>query len=220
MTGFEIVDAAASTSAARRSRSGDSPFLEGDSALLRIGDIVVEVCATDPALRLSFDGPVRQFLIGRGEADVRVTVAWRNLPVTIDGDKLFESGSLWQLHRTNGAYRYRFLSESVGSLPYKLAYFDSEFATGQVYLNPRYFDPALPVYPLEYPLDELLILNLLANRRGVEVHACGMVDPQGRGHLFLGQSGGGKTTTANLWRTVPGTHILSDDRIIIRESAG
>src|SRR5262249_43736388 len=70
------------------------------------------------------------------------------------------------------------------------------------------------------PLDELLILNLLAKGNGVEVHACGLVDADGEGRLFLGQSGAGKTTTARLWQNIEGTQILSDDRIIIRELGG
>src|ERR1043165_4202973 len=118
MTGFEIVDTAGSAGAARTARSELIPFREAQSVLLKIGDIAVEVFTTDPALRLSFDGPVRQFLVETGEPDVHVNVEWRNLKVTNDGDKLFESGSLWQLHRTSGYYRYRFLSETVGPLPY------------------------------------------------------------------------------------------------------
>jgi hypothetical protein len=47
----------------------------------------------------------------------------------------------------------------------------------------------------------------------VLIHACG-VDDGGRGYLFVGQSGHGKTTMARLWG--PGATILSDDRIIVR----
>jgi hypothetical protein len=104
--------------------------------------------------------------------------------------------------------------------PYKEAWFDSEFRSGRVLLSSRYFDTERPVYPLEYPLDELLMIHRLSRGEGVEVHAVGISDEKGRGHLFLGHSGAGKSTTARLWRNRPGVKILSDDRIILREYEG
>jgi hypothetical protein len=79
------------------------------------------------------------------------------------------------------------------------------------------------VYSLEYPLDELLLIHLLAGGRGLEVHACGVVDSSGQGYLFAGQSGAGKTTMARLWQKaegVQGVIVLSDDRIILRYLSG
>ncbi|PON16236.1 hypothetical protein C2W62_19570 [Candidatus Entotheonella serta] len=85
-------------------------------------------------------------------------------------------------------------------------------------MHQPYFAASPSVYPLEYPLDELLILHLLSQRRGVEVHACGIIDAQGRGHVFMGHSGAGKTTLARLWASDLQVTILSDDRIILRRA--
>ena len=60
------------------------------------------------------------------------------------------------------------------------------------------------------------MLHLLAQGRGMEVHACGVMDAQGQGYVFVGQSGAGKTTLARLWEAETGITILSDDRIILR----
>ena len=49
------------------------------------------------------------------------------------------------------------------------------------------------------------------------MHACAVKDGQ-VGRLFVGQSGAGKSTTANLWRSIPDIHLLSDDRVIIRKT--
>ena len=69
-------------------------------------------------------------------------------------------------------------------------------------------------------LDELLYMHLLAQGRGVELHACGIVDEDGRGHLFVGHSGAGKSTMARQWRGRAGVRVLSDDRIIVRRRSG
>jgi hypothetical protein len=73
---------------------------------------------------------------------------------------------------------------------------------------------------LGYPLDELLLINYLAQGRGVDIHACGLIDSSGQGHLFVGQSGAGKTTMARLWQDDPSVTILSDDRIVLRHLDG
>ncbi|MCK7514181.1 MAG: hypothetical protein MZV70_65980 [Desulfobacterales bacterium] len=56
--------------------------------------------------------------------------------------------------------------------------------------------------------------------RGVEIHACGLIDSSGRGRLFAGQSGDGKTTMAKLWQDEPAVTVLSDDRIVLRKRDG
>ena len=91
-----------------------------------------------------------------------------------------------------------------------------DFSTGEVLLHRPYFNTDQSLHPLGYPLDELLFTNFLALGKGTEVHACGVTDSQGRGHLFVGQSTAGKTTIARLWENEPGVTVLSDDRIILR----
>ena len=49
------------------------------------------------------------------------------------------------------------------------------------------------------------------------MHACG-VAWEGRGFLFVGSSGAGKSTAARLWKAA-GATILNDDRIVL-EAAG
>lgn len=114
-------------------------------------------------------------------------------------------------------YIFCFTSPAFGSVPYKIALVNKNYTSGKVLLHRPYFDTDQPVYPLEYPLDELLFINYLALGKGVEVHACGIVDSYGNGHLFVGQSGAGKSTIARLWQDEPGVTILSDDRIILRK---
>ncbi|MBW2059138.1 MAG: hypothetical protein JRJ26_16750 [Deltaproteobacteria bacterium] len=73
--------------------------------------------------------------------------------------------------------------------------------------------------PFHGPTIELLVANSLAHGRGLIIHACGVVI-RGKGLLFVGQSGAGKTTLGRLWKERGGAEILSDDRIILRKRAG
>lgn len=70
--------------------------------------------------------------------------------------------------------------------------------------------------PLEYPLDGLLLYYLTALNKDIFIHASG-ADFGGRGFLFSGVSGKGKTTMARLCENA-GAKIIHDDRLIIRKT--
>jgi hypothetical protein len=169
----------------------------------------------DPALH---DFAVNPFLSEVCDVNMCVSVV-DNLPSPVRSP-LFHSGGLWSLFeaRLDGCegYRLNFQRNLPGELPYKSVWFDRNFESGHLLLSRRFFPEDLPVYPLEYPLDEVLMIHRLACGYGLEVHAVGLVDEIGRGHLFLGHSGAGKSTTARLWLDQRGVQILSDDRIILR----
>src|SRR5262249_20236905 len=120
----------------------------------------------------------------------------------------------WRLFRRGDGSIFTFVSPAFGPAPYKTALATGDGAVIEVALNPRSFAPGRTVDPLEYPLDELLVIHYLARERGLEVHACGVRDADGRGYLFAGQSGAGKSTIARLWLGEPAATILSDDRVI------
>jgi hypothetical protein len=72
--------------------------------------------------------------------------------------------------------------------------------------------------PLEYPLDGLILYYLTAMHGDIMVHASG-VDHAGKGYIFSGVSGKGKTTMARLWDQA-GSRVIHDDRLIIRNIEG
>jgi hypothetical protein len=50
---------------------------------------------------------------------------------------------------------------------------------------------------------------------GFVIHASGL-DDNGRGILFTGYSGAGKSTQAALWSQFPGVVVMNDDRVAVR----
>ncbi len=196
-----------------------SSGLVNHRCFLRIGGITIFLFSQDPELEVEVEGATHRFLVPKADPQVRISTRWSNHNRKCQGEKIFDSGVLWQLYSDDNSYRFHFTTPSLGSLPYKIASFNSEFTSGEVCFHHPYFSSTQSLYPLDYPLDELLLVNLLARGKGVEVHACGVLDSDGKGHLFAGQSGAGKTTMARLWQNVPGITVLSDDRIILRKDA-
>jgi len=200
-----------------RARPGGDP---GSAFHLRIANITVAVAAREADLVLRADEATEKFLVAPSDPDATVTAGWGDPGGADAGDLAFDSGGVWKLYRDGARHRFVLSSPALGPLPYKEARFNSDFTSGEVTSRPACFQPAQGLWPLEYPLDELLLQGLLARGRGAEIHACGVADSSGRGLLFVGQSGAGKTTMARLWEGVGGTKILSDDRIILRRVGG
>jgi len=189
------------------------------SLAYRVGDISVGLFS-DGELKLALDQELECFAILPATCSINIQVSLANSLPTLRARPLFESGGVWSLFEEADGFRFHFAMSSPIQGTYKTAWFDKGFTTGRVVLSRRFFDEHFPTYPLEYPLDELLMIHRLARGEGVEVHAVGIVDEAGRGNLLLGHSGAGKSTTARLWQSRPGVHILSDDRIILRGRGG
>jgi hypothetical protein len=194
------------------------------SLALDIAGITIAIDAGDD-LPIDAAGAARKFLCAGGRPakrpEVRIRAAW-GAPMELDrAELLFDPGKgLWRLYRTRGGCRFVFTSPLLGELPYQSASFNQDFTEGEILVRREIFGRRLPLYPLQYPLDELLMVHLLARGRGVEVHGSGIVSRDGSGTLFAGQSGAGKTTMAKLWLSEPGVDILSDERVVLREEAG
>lgn len=148
--------------------------------------------------------------------DIELEIYWADRLQLPQGKPDFESGGLWSAFRDSTGTQFYFSSSTLPANPYRAAWFDETFSRGHVLLNRASFSADQSHFPLEYPIDELLLMHRLALGEGVELHALGLVDDDGSGYLFLGHSGAGKSTTARLWMRHPGVRLLSDDRIIVR----
>ncbi len=74
------------------------------------------------------------------------------------------------------------------------------------------------VDPLPYPLDGLIIYYLAMKKRAIMIHASA-VNVDGRGWLFSGSSGNGKTTIAKLFDS-QGIEVIHDDRVLLVREKG
>ncbi len=93
--------------------------------------------------------------------------------------------------------------------PLTVARFDPDFSGGDLLRRSgRHGAPTL--FAFNYPCDQVAVLNALVPHGIAVVHA-GAVSMDGRGILFCGKSGAGKTTMSRLCRAA-GATLLNDDR--------
>ena len=179
--------------------------------------------ACGPDLTLVADDPLYRDFIGHAtlEPDVHVPVeiATAN-PDADDGSPVvFESGESWFAQRDGEGLTISFRSPTeVDRLWWR-----ARLAGDELHVAVDY-DPALVdstattprlANPLQYPLDQLLTMLILADRDGCILHAAGLVR-RGRGVAFVGRSGAGKTTLMRLLDDRTDLARLSDDRVVIR----
>ena len=182
--------------------------------------MTISVSSADPLLVPRAGDPAARFVIDdhSGPADIELTIEGVDVMPERSGIAIFDSGAVWTMFDDGGRFRIDCNSAMLGDAPYKVAYFDRDFTSGRVLLRADLFDGAVDA--LEYPLDEVIVAHLLARGRGVELHASGVIDAGGRGRLFVGQSGAGKSTTAKLWMDAEDVEVVSDDRVIVRNVSG
>jgi hypothetical protein len=185
---------------------------------LSIGGVTFHLVSDDRRLAPAADGVLRQFITAGGRCDTEISARWIDAPEDPGGEIIFDSGLAWRLARVGDEFVFTFRSELGGSVPYKIARFNTSFTIGDVQIYRPLFDAGLrdTVNPLEYPLDELLMIHLLSQGRGVEVHGCALLDDAGRAFVFAGQSGAGKSTLARLWTDHSRLRLLSDERVVLR----
>jgi hypothetical protein len=201
-------------------RSSQALFLSGVAThhtQFRVGGVSVRV-AGSAAADVRLVSSLRLFGVEPGISDVQIQVrrtsSWHEPTRT----KLFDSGSVWRLYEDDCGFRFDFSTPAMGETCYKSLIVDEEFRHATLLVNDqssvtgrRHFAD-----PLDYPLDELLIMHRLTQEKAIELHACGIVRADGTGNLFVGHSGAGKSTTTRLWTAREDVEVLSDDRIIVR----
>jgi len=186
---------------ARQKMSKELEITIGDVSISIEGDAQISDWEIPPAYRP---------FIGPGKTDISLRLH-RGVPDTLVGKKVFDCPPIWTLYRQNGTSVIKIFQELSG-LKRTLVLPRHPEKADLYFLDKS--DPFLD--PFYGPTMELLMVNYLAQGRGVIIHSCGIAS-NGGGILFVGESGAGKSTLARMWDQENGFDVLSDDRTIVRK---
>lgn len=186
------------------------------SIVISIGAINIALLLESSDCEFTHVGGFLDFAV-KEQPDVSLHVFLNSFPEIHPDDLVFDSGGNWSLYKDHDKWILRFRTNN--NFPQRLAIFDSDFHSGEIYLEQNGFQNRTFVFPLTRPIGQIFLTNLLAQGYGSNFHSCGIVD-QGEGILFAGKSRAGKSTTAELWQGMEDAKVINDDHNIIRRQEG
>jgi hypothetical protein len=187
-----------------------------------IANITIVLIYPEAPYNLSLSPAMEEFRIKKAETP--------DISFTVDTDSAYPSlntykriftthpSGPWSIYsRPEGGYVIVFQNLQKEKNPHKVVIVDENFCKFHIYNK---ITPDNQLVPLEHPFDELALSGYLnLNRIGIILHSAS-VCINGRGYLFSGTSGSGKSTISELFLRDKDSLVLTDERVIIREHRG
>lgn len=162
------------------------------------------------------------YIDGDDPADIELAVrVTSQLPEIPHGRMIFDAcHGLWKLYEAEAGFYVETL-QPHSKRPFNRLVLDKECARGEVWTREQrhhrtgkrgWVPPAVI-----NPVVEFCLLMRLAREGGALLHGAGVV-VDGKGWVFIGTSGAGKSTISDFY-IAQGETVLSDERIIIRKTA-
>jgi hypothetical protein len=185
------------------------------------------IVSKDPLVRLRVENSFYLPFLGSAsekENKLKIDICLRfgGFPPFDRMEKIFATGESWSLYRDE-KYFWIVMAPPQHAEPFWIARFNRQASRVTIYCRSVFPAPGKKKttidLPIVYPLDQLLLMYFLARRQGILTHAAGVVKG-GRAFIFPGASGAGKSTFSELLVKAKIGKMLSDERMIIRETDG
>ena len=189
------------------------------SADIELGGITFSVVSEREISWGTQDSSYLPFLVissQEGALSFPVRLDFSAMPDTSGFPTVFDVGDMWSLFTDGNAFVI--VQTAAESGPPSWAIQFSRKASDITVFSARPDWEVLESNPFSYPVDQLLLIFLMAWHKGALIHSAGGV-LGGLGYLFAGVSGAGKSTLSRCL-IERGYEMLSDDRMIVRKMDG
>ena len=158
------------------------------------------------------------------DADINILLDLETIPSIENSTKLFDSGHSWSMFLLeSNDYLLSFNPPATKDKPVWQAHFNRELKNVTVYCGEKLVteqnSKTVLSNPVRYPLDQILLMYFLSNNHGALIHAA-CVNINGKGFIFPGKSGAGKSTITHQLGAMKDIELLNDDRVVVRKING
>jgi hypothetical protein len=196
---------------------GHSGRVLGAQVAFRVGVHSVVFRSTDPAIRFFVHESHEPFLTDPAE-EADCEVEWAvGAAVPSDAPVVRRSGNRWELRVLPGGWEEFAFRSLEANLPTLTLQMSADRRRVRIVQAPRAGAEKI-IFASEYPWAEFIVCRLLGRDGGLLVHASSIV-LDGGALLFIGHSGAGKSTIAEIAES-GGARVLSDDRTILTVDDG
>jgi hypothetical protein len=184
-----------------------------------IGDLKISIQYDNDSYDYFFEDSYKAFTVDPMRSpDITFQVDTTTLfPSTTSHLQLFTSRpeGLWTIFEDRDKKYYLVTLQHIekGRTPFKVIRADRNFSHFIIHNKP---DKSNRIRPIQYPVEELAMTgHININRLGILLHSAG-ISLNGKGYLFSGTSGSGKSTIAEIWQNDKEAAVLTDERVVIR----
>lgn len=179
-----------------------------------IAEILIELTSPLSAVELGIEERLGPFFNAdkKEKPLARISLRWQESeqPPVPRGELIYNPGSIWTMHCEG--------TDCCAALTYQ-----GEQPQAVLQANSSWNDLTLTEYRsgphwqslLNIGAGELILRTAILFSGGLVFHASGL-DDNGKGIVFIGHSGAGKSTQLELWNQEPGVIAMNDDRIAVR----
>ena len=183
----------------------------------RIAGITIRVDSDLPFTDKTFDQKFKKFEVN-GPSEEMISLhhhfSLHDLSIDDPGKEIYRRAP-WAIYRQDSSWIYLGIGHGRHDKTiHCAAAFNEGHTRGRIYNHSEAIFRQGNLHALTlFPSDQILLTRVFADRQACFIHAAGM-DIDGKGILFVGHSGAGKTTAARMMKKQG--IVLCDDRIIVR----
>jgi hypothetical protein len=186
-----------------------------------IAGIQLELSTPLSAAELGIEERLGEFFAADREEKplTRISLHWRESsePPTPRGEMIYKLATVWTMHFDGAKWYASFMCQDKKLSSQAQSVLCANLTWNELTLIEQRTGPEWQSL-VDLGPGELLFRTVFLFTRGLFFHAAGM-DDNGKGIVFIGHSGAGKSTQLKLWSQEPGVIAINDDRMAIRAGA-
>jgi hypothetical protein len=187
---------------------------------ITLANILIELTSPLPAAELGIEGRLGPFFGSPENPLARVALCWEestNAPAP-RGELIYDPGSIWKMYRAGQDYYAALTYQSEGRAAQAQSMLRANSAWDDLTLTEQRVGASWQSL-LNIGAGELILRTAILFSGGLVFHSSGL-DDNGKGIVFIGHAGAGKSTQVGLWSQEPGVIAMNDDRIAVRVEVG